>query len=311
LIKSEKEKLTLEEFRLILDKFPKLRMVTLQGTGETFMNAEVFDMMEAGSRRGIRFTVTSNGTLFTERNVLKIRNLDTAVISVDSPYPEKYKKIRGGNLGLVQENLRRLKKHFPELHLYIQTVVMDENMDDLPELVAFAADVGAERVSLLNLEGFTSELSEQHAMNHERAMSVLSRTREAAAIHGVQLVVPSLSPRQRFCMDPWLSPRISHNGDIYPCCYVYVSSSPTWRECYGGRCLDVPQRQYLMGNIFTDSMEDIWNGKKFRNVRRSIRNSHSREKVTVEEMNERRAALDLSAPNAYCRTCLYRWSCAC
>lgn len=58
-----------------------------------------------------------------------------------------------------------------------------------------------------------------------------------------------LNKSKVFCMAPWVSINNNPNGDILPCC-VY--------------------RGEPMGNLYKESIEDIWNGEKYREFRKKL-----------------------------------------
>jgi radical SAM protein with 4Fe4S-binding SPASM domain len=64
-------------------------------------------------------------------------------------------------------------------------------------------------------------------------------------------------PRTRYnlCPYPWSTVNIASNGDIVACC----------RDS---------ERQTVLGNLFEQSFLDIWNGEKYRDLRRDLRDEH-------------------------------------
>jgi len=311
LIKTEKKYLPLEHFKRILAQFPKVRDITLQGCGETLLNPELPKMLTLGQSRNIDFTIVTNGTLLNESNIKMLKNVSRVTVSVDSPHPERYKEIRGANLEVVINNLKKLKQLKKDVKLSIQAIIIEETIESLPELIALAQNVGAEQVRMLHLEGFNQELEKKHAFNFDSVRNSLQKTKELARKSKVRLETPPLHPKLRNCFEPWFSPRVSLEGDIYPCCYIYVSSEPTWKEWFQGVALNVPQFQYKMGNIFQDSFDKIWNGSNYKLLRKTIRKSGKHINFSSEQLNQRRREVDLNKKFSYCKVCLYRWGCYC
>jgi len=310
-METEKKFLALEQFKRILDQFPKVRAITLQGCGETLLNPDLGEMLTLNQCRNIDFTIVTNGTLLNERNINKLKNVSSVTVSIDSANPERYKEIRGAKLELVINNLKKLKQLKKDVKLSIQAVIMEETVESLPELIALAQNVGAEQVRLLHLEGFNQDLEKKHAFNFDIVKNSLQKTKELARKSKVKLETPPLHPKLRNCFEPWLSPRISLEGDIYPCCYIYVSSEPTWKEYFQGVALNVPQFQYRMGNIFQDSFDKIWNGSNYKLLRKTIRKSGKHTNFSSEQLNQTRREVDLNKKFSYCKVCLYRWGCYC
>ncbi|MBW2044765.1 MAG: radical SAM protein [Deltaproteobacteria bacterium] len=309
--KTEKKNMSLEEFSYIVRQFPIVNNIILQGTGETFTNPYLFDILATGGRRGMQFTITTNGTLLHEENVRRLSNVVNITVSIDTACAQEYKRIRGADLNVVVGNLKRLKEIRNEIQINIQTIIMEDNLDSLPQMITLAQEIDAGQLNILHLEGFDQALAAKHASLFTRSESILTRTAELARTKGIRLVYPSLVPRLRGCFEPWFSPRISLSGDIYPCCYMYVSAQPTWRECYQGLCMAVPQYQYKMGNIFKDSFAKIWNDKDFRLLRKTVRESSKRFGMSALDLNKKRVEIDTESRFSYCRVCLYKWDCAC
>jgi MoaA/NifB/PqqE/SkfB family radical SAM enzyme len=310
-METEKKYLALEQFKRILDQFPKVRAITLQGCGETLLNPELAEMLTLNQCRNIDFTIVTNGTLLNERNINKLKNVSSVTVSIDSANPERYKEIRGAKLEVVINNLKRLKQFKPDVRLSIQAIIMKETIGSMPQIIGLAQNVGAEQVRLLHLEGFNQELEKKHAHKLDNVINILEKTKKMARKRKINLEIPPLQPTLRNCFEPWYAPRISLEGNIYPCCYVYVSSEQTWNEWFQGVKLDVPQFQYKMGNIFKESFNEIWNGDNYKLLRNTIRKSGKHTTLSSEELNNRREALDLNKSFSYCNVCLYRWNCHC
>jgi MoaA/NifB/PqqE/SkfB family radical SAM enzyme len=310
-METENKYLPIERFKRILDQFPRVKAVTLQGCGETLLNPDLAEMLTLDQSRNIDFTVVTNGTLLNERNINKLKNVSSITVSIDSAIPEKYKQIRGAKLEVVINNLKRLKQLKPDVRLSIQAIIMKETIESMPQLIDLAHNVGADEVRLLNLEGFNPELEKKHAHKLDNVLNILEKTKKVARERKIRLEIPPLQPTLRDCFEPWFSPRISLEGNIYPCCYIYVSSEETWKEWFQGANLDVPQYQYKMGNIFEQSFKEIWNGDNYKLLRKTIRKSGKHITLAPEKLNDRRQALDLSKSFSYCNVCLYRWNCHC
>src|SRR5215213_7341490 len=56
-----------ETFTSLLDGFPDLKKIHLQGLGEPMMHPRFFDMVRYAAGKGIQVTTNTNGTLLTER----------------------------------------------------------------------------------------------------------------------------------------------------------------------------------------------------------------------------------------------------
>lgn len=305
------ENISLSKFKYILDQLPAVKHITLLGRGETLMNPDIFAMLELGKQRGIYFTIVTNGTLLTEKIINKLTNVSRVVVSIDHPRSEGYKRVRGVELGVIINNLKRLKQLRKKIYLCVQSLIMEDNINNLPEFISLAKGVKADEVTLIHLISFDKNLEKKYGSNFKQLDGVLRETKEIAKKEKIKLIATPLLQEPRRCYEPWLSPRISLWGDVYPCCYIYNSAELIWKECYQGICFDVPQHQYRMGNIFKSSFKDIWNGKDYRLLRRIVRQSKEHNLLSPEELSAKRNKNNLNEKFSYCRTCLWRQNRAC
>ncbi len=312
--KLSKENLSPERFEHILTQLPKLRYVSFMGLGEPLMNPHFFELLDIAQSKNIKASVITNGTLLDENNLKRLNdNLVKVYVSIDTPSPEKFERIRrGAKLSEVMENIKRLKKSKPKVNLCILVLLMKETIEDLPELVKLAKSIDVECIGVNHILSLDKHNDERLVTSDtSEAKYYLEKAEDLAKEYKIELTSRPLQPRMRQCRQPWFQPLIMLNGDIYPCCFMDRSPKPVCTEWYSGVPLEVPFHQYRMGNIFEDSFEKIWNGKDFRLLRKVIRDSENREKLTIEEFNLRRQKINLEEKFSYCRVCLWRWSMAC
>ncbi len=312
--KLRKENLSLGRFEHILTQLPKLRHISIMGLGEPMMSPHFFELLDMAQSKNIKASVITNGTLLGENNLKRLNdNLVRVFISIDSPTPEKYEKIRrGAKLSEVVENVRRLRESKPKVGLCLLVVLMKETIEDLPELVKLAKNIGAECVGLSHIVSLDKRNDEQHVTSDtSEAKYYLEKAEAMAKEYKIGLIPRPLQPRMRPCLQPWFQPFIMVNGDVYPCTFMDRSPKPVDTEWYAGVPIKVPFHQYRMGNIFEESFDKIWNGKDFRLLRKVMRESEGGDKLTIEELNLRRQRVSLEETFSYCRVCLWRWSIAC
>ena len=146
-------------FTRLLEQMPQLRELHLQGLGEPMMHPLFADMVAHATRRGIRVTTNSNLTLLNparaERCVTS--GLDTIHVSIDGASPEVYERVRVRgrldrvlrNLELIRDAKERLGSALP--HLRMVTVLMRQNLHELPDLVRLAQRQGMESLFVQHL----------------------------------------------------------------------------------------------------------------------------------------------------------------
>src|SRR3954449_6903332 len=114
-------------FTHLLDQFPALEELQLQGLGEPMMHPRFFDMVAYATARGIKVGTHSNLTLLNpvraERSVTS--GLDDLHVAIDGATAETYETIRVRahfdrvlkNVELIQDARRRLGSATPKLRL--------------------------------------------------------------------------------------------------------------------------------------------------------------------------------------------------
>src|SRR3954469_13813828 len=130
-------------FTRLLDQFPDLEELQLQGLGEPMMHPRLFDMVDHAAPRVKRVSIFSNLTLLNparaERCVAS--GLTELHVSIDGATAETYEYIRVranfdrviANVELLQDTKRRLGSETPWLRMV--AVAMRQNLDEFADLV--------------------------------------------------------------------------------------------------------------------------------------------------------------------------------
>jgi MoaA/NifB/PqqE/SkfB family radical SAM enzyme len=278
------------DFQRLVDGFPDLEELHLQGLGEPLMHPEFFRMVRYAAARGIQVSTNTNLTLLTPRRVEQCvtSGLHAVHVSIDGASAAVYEKIRRGasfakvlrNLGRLTAARETLKRATPQLR--IVTVAMRANLHELADIVALAHryDVAAVFVQHLSHdfgEGTLPDayramrdfVSEQSLLNVDVAHvhRCFDAAREAARAHGVDLRLPPLDAApagKPGCSWPSRGAYVTYEGDALPCCMVSTADRAN------------------MGNMLRDGVHAVWDGAAYR---------------------ELRARLAAGDPPAICRSC--------
>ncbi|HYD63716.1 MAG TPA: radical SAM protein [Noviherbaspirillum sp.] len=272
-----------EVFRRLVDQFPAMTELQLQGLGEPLLHLHFFDMVRYAAERGIRVSTNTNLTVLSEQRAEEcVRSgLHTMHISLDGATAETYQAIRlRARFERVLRNLRRLTQAKIRLeselpHLRLVAVVMRENLEELPGLVKLAYDEGIRTVFVQHLchDFGESSLPERYApmrsfiddqtLLHEDPQRVahhFAAAREQANALGVTLRLPNLQPRnhapgtpgRQRCDWPWRGSYISYDGKAMPCCMVAT-----------------PDRIHF-GDMAQEGVEAVWNNEKYEAFREQL-----------------------------------------
>jgi len=230
------------EFKLIINKFPNLERVLLQGVGEPFLNPDLLDMVSYAIENNLYVYTTSNAILFNENLIEEMisSGLQELRISLDTVNKDSYTKIKlGGELDNVIENIElinRMKEQFNVLHplLKINVVAMKDTIFQLPQLIEIAHKLNIVEVSLIPLviHGQGRAVEEQNISSLPKK-TLLSVIQEAKAL-GEKLKVDVVSGVSVEKLPDFIeiersstpkcynSMYIQSNGDISPCCNITI-----------------------------------------------------------------------------------------
>jgi MoaA/NifB/PqqE/SkfB family radical SAM enzyme len=237
--------MSFDAFCRVLDQFPGIKHLQLQGMGEPFLHPRFLDMVRYAAARGIEVTTNSNLTALSPRRAeeLVASGLARLHVSIDAADPLVYQYIRIGsklsrvlrNLTLVQEAKKRLAAERPEIILV--AVAMRRNLEELPRLVRLAAQYGIRSMSVQHLAHDFSEgslppryaamrefVDDETLLNEDaaRVERVFDDARAVAGELGVELRLPNLRPKNgpRGCDWPWRGAYIAYSGQAMPCCMI-------------------------------------------------------------------------------------------
>jgi MoaA/NifB/PqqE/SkfB family radical SAM enzyme len=234
-----------DEFRRILDQFPAIKQLQLQGMGEPFLHPRFLDMVRHASARGIEVTTNTNLTALSPRRAdeLVASGLAKLHVSIDAADAAAYEYIRVGsklsrvlrNLAWVQDAKARMGASRPEV--VVVAVAMRRNLEELPGLVRLAAQYGARSISVQHLahdfsegslpsqyRGMREFVDGETLLNEDPRLVEhwFDEARTVAAASGVELRLPNLrrDPGPRGCDWPWRGAYVAYSGEAMPCCMI-------------------------------------------------------------------------------------------
>lgn len=270
-------------FCRMLDEFPDVRQLQLQGMGEPFLHPRLFDMVRYAAARGIEVTTNTNLTALSPRRAEECvaSGLRKLHVSIDAADPAAYAYIRVGsrlervlrNLDLIQAAKERAASPLPEIILV--AVAMRRNLEELPGLVRLAHAHGVRSVSVQHLAHDFTEDTLPAKYRPMRAFvdaetllgvepQIIERcfdaARAAASELGIALRLPSVRPGchaeqkkgAERCDWPWRRAYISYSGHAMPCCMIAT-----------------PDRLNF-GNMAKDGVVRVWNNDAYNDFRAKL-----------------------------------------
>lgn len=261
-----------ETFCRLLEQFPDLRELQLQGMGEPFLHPRFLDMVRFAAARGIEVSTNTNLTALSGRRAEECvaSGLKHLHVSLDAADPAAYEYIRiGSRFDRVARNLerlvqakRRLGRREPRITLV--AVAMRRNLDELASLVRLAHRQGVDAMSVQHLAHDFSEGSlpgkyrpmrefvERESLLGEEPARVersFAEARRVAAELGIPLRLPRVERRPRGCDWPWRGAYLAYSGHAMPCCMVAT-----------------PDRVNF-GDMTKDGVAAVWDNERYRAFR--------------------------------------------
>jgi MoaA/NifB/PqqE/SkfB family radical SAM enzyme len=288
-----------ELFTRIVDQYPSIARVVLHGIGEPMMVKDLPRMVRYLRDRGTYVLFNTNGTLLRPKKGRELieAGLDELRISLDAAEAKTFKLVRGRDwFGRIVRNVREfvalkaaLGAQNPRLSLWLTG--LRETLEQLPDFIRLAADIGVPEVHLQRLVHFpegqglarpSSSLFER--LNEEESRFLEEARRVAAELHvsfdASGAAEPEASLKRgpgdqpwSLCRRPWTLMYFTAHGRAIPCCIAPFSMRG--------------YESFTLGNASQQTLNDIWNGPGYRQFR---------------------TALLGDAPPAACAGCGLRWS---
>lgn len=286
--KLTRNELSTEEWLNIIRQIPRGRLITFVG-GETLIRKDFKTILKAALKRG-RVNIVTNGTLIDEEliNIFVNRKLLLLNLSIDGTRRSHDRiRNRAGTFDKVIDSLDRIVKtrgkgKYPLID--IKTTVLENNLNDIPEVYKLAKKYGADFFTLSFLKESdlqqNSNLREEFGEEFYRAEYPITPYFNLARFEKVYKHLQELSkngPLIRFypkfrqkdeleqikrfytkatdkeiskiyqpCLYPWANILITPQGNVYPCL------------------------SYKIGNIKNTTIKEVWNSERFAEFRRQL-----------------------------------------
>lgn len=238
--------------------------VTLMGWGEPTVHPDFAALLEWAHRLGLRKYFCTNG-MRLDRLFDDIFRTETDIIAVsmDGACAKTNEEIRRGadfqkiikSISAITEYKAAHGLEFPYMNFVF--TAMDQNLEELPDLVRLAGEIGLDEVKAVYLTAFDERLAPD--VLYDR----LARTREVfqAAVEmgrrcGVSLKLPHLAGEDpageqchKTCYTAWRDFFLGSDGFVRPCMSTAEKLFPVW--------------QYT-------SFQQMWNAEAYQQHRRRV-----------------------------------------
>ena len=281
-------KLKLEEVKKVISDFSSLggEEVIFTG-GEIGLYDQLFNITCYAKQQGLRITLLTNGTLFSDEEIteLKTLNVDSVQVSLYSLNEDSHDEITRlkGSFKKTMDSIIQMKKN--GIPVEVACVVMKHNREDIVDLISFCNGEGLN----LNLELNVLAQSNRCTSNLECRLSLDEYKKFIEEIYRYHPdIVDNILKRNDNIFDK------NFNFAEYlnkPLCRAGFSS--IYIDAQGNviPCGDLPGIRF--GNIYDETFSEIWQNSQQINTFRLIREKDLTKCVTCELSN-------------YCQRCMAR-----
>lgn len=256
----------MDVFRSLEPLMDTIEEVTLMGWGEPTIHPHFNEMLEIINKHSARKYFCTNGmNLKKIKKALFDYNVDVFAVSLDGATDETNRRIRrGSKIEQITDDLKDIvaeKKRRGVSYPYINFVfcAMDSNIEELPDLVRLAAEIGLDEVKAVYLTVFNEAmLNETLWGKEEKIRRIFNETERLGDELGVAVKLPHLigedvaeNHSHKECFVPWRDFFLGSDGYVRPC-----MSTPV---------------KFFKYDKNVDFME-TWNSIEYQNYRRTVNN---------------------------------------
>jgi len=247
--------MTFDEFRNILDQFDDdLRILYFYFMGESFLNRDAYRMIRYAADRGLFVSACTNGNCVDPEQLVRsgIADIQFQIAGTTQETHATYRV--GGDLNAAISNLRetiRLRNELGDavarpypMRVGFGLILMKHNEHQIDDFERLAVTCGVDGYQAIDPCVRTVEQGRVMLPTDKRHWIY-----DPAAFESGKLV-PRVRPRN-YCEWIYSTMTVQANGDVVPCC----------RD---------PKGCWPLGNVFKDNAYSIWNGEKYRQMRRQV-----------------------------------------
>jgi MoaA/NifB/PqqE/SkfB family radical SAM enzyme len=254
---------TLEQYQLFLKQIKNYKTsITLFG-GEPLLKNDICDFIKKTKKYNINCGFFTNGILLNEKKFKELIDSKTDYIVISISYLNDYY--------LLKEKLNYICKNKKSTKIIIQTMIDNENLDNILELFQILSKKNIDLIRLGHPTFYTeydinkiksTNISFKNSFNNSEIEKIKKIVTSTKKNFKNVIFNPSLEKKEisgwyknifetkRKCLFVWRGTFILPNGDVIPC----ESFNTT------------------LGNIYKKNFIDIWNSPKYRKFRLQIKN---------------------------------------
>lgn len=266
--------LSFENFKRIVDQFPRLKWVNLTGEGDSFMNKDYLNMIRYLKSKDVPVYLVDSFDLINEdvaRELVKL-GVEGVYVSFDAATKETYETVKEGckfertvnNIKNLIKIKQEMKSPIPEI--CFRFIVTTLNFKEMPQFVELVRSFGDKSVlgegSRIEFVGLLVFDEVKHLylekIPDEIMQAMLNKAKELdVSVTYAHCGEKTLTEPMTYCVH-WLEPYIMMGGYVLPCCAILQNNQRDFL------------RKYSFGNILKEDFKSIWNSERYKKFRKLV-----------------------------------------
>ena len=245
--------------KFAVEAFSKgVKSMLFAGEGEPLLHPDIIEIAEFTKQSGIDIALSTNGVLFHKDNAERLLKVFSWVrFSMDSGCSKTYSLVHNTGeeefrkiINNIKQSVRIKRENKYNVIIGVQFVLIPQNYKDIMRAVKIASDIGVDYLVFkpyshhpLSKNKFTLNIDPKHISALKRKMQRYIRSDFSVIFRDSAFDRIGRGKNYDKCLSLPFVAFIMANGDIYPCS-VFLNQS-----------------EYVLGNICSESFEEIWHGK--------------------------------------------------
>lgn len=253
--KLEKGVMSLSDFKMYVDKMPSVTHLDLYNWGESFLNQQIFEMIDYAKSKNILVGIDSNLSFeLSDYKLSRIINsgLNDLQVSLDGATAESYSKYRiNGDFNLVFNNIKKLRQLQKErgnfsLKIVWKFIVHKYNEHEIALATKLAQEIDVK--IFFDTIKLTDDIVDLNFSSNDILQDRMKQWLPADSKYIYKKYLPSnqvsAAVTNKKCPMLFKNIFVHSNGQVLPCCYVANEDS-------------------AMGNLKDQSLPEIWHNDKY------------------------------------------------
>jgi len=218
--------LSINKAEELLSKFKKAYSVSFSGSGEPFLNKDLFGMIKLANKRKMQVLLTTNGSLLLRKlHELLDSPLDELEVSLKGCSPSEHKETTGRNekeffniISAVKILRKKRKNNLPRI---ILSYVCDKfRVYNISKVIKIGEECGVNEIAFYNLIPNQTLRNERDCLfvSDKVITNYLNKLKETK--FNIKIRWPKLydiNPTDRFCPYPFINLSIGVDGGVCGC----------------------------------------------------------------------------------------------